>query len=251
MRRAPGIQGLQRQQNQQSRLRHVGADLGEQNAAEVRRQLDNLRERIEAFAVQHRTAINQDPQFRANFNEMCAAIGVDPLQSSKGFWVQMLGVGDFYYELAVQVADVCMRSRATTGGLIALAELHLQVANVRSGGKQTVSVSDVKCAINQLQKLGGGYAIVNVGNAEYVRSVPAELNADHAVAMGQARNSARLTHSMLVSQCSWTPARASRVLDSLLKGGLVWVDHQAEAEPEYWIPCIWEARRSGGGPSEV
>ena len=29
--------------------------------------------------------------------------GVDPLASNKGFWAQVLGVGDFYYELAVQV----------------------------------------------------------------------------------------------------------------------------------------------------
>jgi ESCRT-II complex subunit VPS22 len=37
------------------------------------------------------------------FQEMCASIGVDPLASSKGFWSEMLGFGDFYYELAVQV----------------------------------------------------------------------------------------------------------------------------------------------------
>ena len=32
---------------------------------------------------------------------MCKEIGVDPLSSNKGFWVDVLGVGDFYYELAV------------------------------------------------------------------------------------------------------------------------------------------------------
>ena len=34
---------------------------------------------------------------------MCQKIGVDPLASHKGFWAQLLGVGDFYYELGVQV----------------------------------------------------------------------------------------------------------------------------------------------------
>lgn len=34
---------------------------------------------------------------------MCVQVGVDPLASQKGFWAQMLGVGDFYYELSVQV----------------------------------------------------------------------------------------------------------------------------------------------------
>ena len=43
---------------------------------------------------------------------MCKEIGVDPLSckymlslthsiANKGFWVDVLGVGDFYYELAV------------------------------------------------------------------------------------------------------------------------------------------------------
>ena len=41
---------------------------------------------------------------------MCATIGVDPLASSKGFWSEMLGVGDFYYELGVQIVEVCMAS---------------------------------------------------------------------------------------------------------------------------------------------
>ena len=34
---------------------------------------------------------------------MCQQIGVDPLSSNKGFWVNVLGVGDFYYELAVSL----------------------------------------------------------------------------------------------------------------------------------------------------
>jgi hypothetical protein len=37
---------------------------------------------------------------------MCASIGVDPLASGKGFWSNMLDIGDFYYELAVQIVEV-------------------------------------------------------------------------------------------------------------------------------------------------
>ena len=37
---------------------------------------------------------------------MCSKIGVDPLASNKGFWAEMLGVGDFYYELGVQIIEV-------------------------------------------------------------------------------------------------------------------------------------------------
>ena len=45
-----------------------------------------------------------------SYQDMCASIGVDPLASSKGFWSEMLGVGDFYYELGVQIVEVCMAS---------------------------------------------------------------------------------------------------------------------------------------------
>jgi ESCRT-II complex subunit VPS22 len=62
---------------------------------------------------------------------MCAAIGVDPLASSKGggeggsFWAQMLGsdVGDFYFELAVRVVEVCRKTREQNGGLVAVEEV--------------------------------------------------------------------------------------------------------------------------------
>lgn len=30
--------------------------------------------------------------------------------AKKGFWAQMLGFGDFYYELGVQIVEVCLRS---------------------------------------------------------------------------------------------------------------------------------------------
>lgn len=36
---------------------------------------------------------------------MCANVGVDPLSSNKGMWTQLLGFGDFYYELGVQVGS--------------------------------------------------------------------------------------------------------------------------------------------------
>ena len=43
--------------------------------------------------------IRKNPTFRTQFHEMCAKVGVDPLASNKGFWAELLGIGDFYYEL--------------------------------------------------------------------------------------------------------------------------------------------------------
>ena len=65
--------------------------------------------------------------------DMCATIGVDPLASSKGFWSEMLGVGDFYYELGVQIIEVCMATSHKTGGLMELEELRRRLIKSRQG----------------------------------------------------------------------------------------------------------------------
>ena len=39
------------------------------------------------------------------------------LLASKGFWAEMLGVGDFYYELGVQIVEVCMAMNHRNGGI--------------------------------------------------------------------------------------------------------------------------------------
>lgn len=37
--------------------------------------------------------------------------------AGKGFWSEMLGVGDFYYELGVQIIEVCLALKHRNGGL--------------------------------------------------------------------------------------------------------------------------------------
>lgn len=39
------------------------------------------------------------------------------LTAGKGFWSEMLGVGDFYYELGVQIIEVCLALKHRNGGL--------------------------------------------------------------------------------------------------------------------------------------
>lgn len=249
MRRGVGISGLQRQQARESHIRQAGAELGAQNAAELRLQLDALRARIEAFAREHRGAIDRDPLFRAHFNAMCAASGVDPLVSSKGVWAQLLGVGDFYYELAVQVADVCIGVRAQAGGLIALDELHARVRRQRGASARALSVEDVLCAVGQLRQLGGGYEVLTLGGRaeRYVRSVPHELNDDHNAVLALAMPSARVTRGQLEREAGWSAPRADEALGALLQEGIVWLDAQAEGEPAYWAVCIWERQIGSSG----
>ncbi len=74
-----------------------------------------------------RSDIRQDPVFRAQFHTMCANVGVDPLASNKGMWAQLLGFGDFYYELGVQIVEACLATRAYNGGFMELGSLRSAV----------------------------------------------------------------------------------------------------------------------------
>jgi len=58
-------------------------------------------------------------ELRAKFHKMCANLGVDPLTSSKDMW-STLGMGAFYFELAVRVVEV----RVVTGGISRVPQRH-------------------------------------------------------------------------------------------------------------------------------
>merc|ERR1712071_606956 len=101
MRRRPGIGAIQKNKVQRERFRDKGTELQESSFEQMTLQMENFRTNLE-IASKHRNEIKKDPNFRKQFQEMCSSIGVDPLASSKGFWSELLGVGDFYYEIAVQ-----------------------------------------------------------------------------------------------------------------------------------------------------
>uniref|UniRef100_A0A3B4Z096 Vacuolar-sorting protein SNF8 n=1 Tax=Stegastes partitus TaxID=144197 RepID=A0A3B4Z096_9TELE len=178
------------------------------------KQLETFKSHLEEFASKHKQEIRKNPQFRVQFQEMCATIGVDPLASGKGFWSEMLGVGDFYYELGVQIIEVCLALKHRNGGLITLDELHQRVLKGRGKYAQEVSQDDLVRAIKKLKVMGNGFGMIPVGGSYLVQSVPAELNMDHTVVLQLAE-------------------------DHLLKEGLAWLDSQAAGEAQYWLPALF------------
>ena len=43
--------------------------------------------------------------------------------ANKGFWADLLGIGDFYYELGIQIAEICLATRDRNGGLLSFSDL--------------------------------------------------------------------------------------------------------------------------------
>lgn len=113
-RRGVGIGAVRKKQEQTKQFTEVGDQLAESQMAHVTSQLEMFKTNLEQFAVKYKNNIKKDPEFRKMFQIMCARIGVDPLASKKGFWSELLDVGDFYYELAVQIIEVCIITRCVS-----------------------------------------------------------------------------------------------------------------------------------------
>lgn len=58
-------------------------------------------------------------------------------------WAQLLGFGDFYYELGVQVVEACWATRSHNGGLLDLGSLLKYVNKRRGSHAEPISEDDV------------------------------------------------------------------------------------------------------------
>jgi len=280
MRRRPGIAGIQQRRDASVALRVVGEDAERQHLEAMRAQLVRFRASLEAFALKHKAEIRADPVFRAQFHKMCANVGVDPLASNKGFWTELLGFGDFYYELGVQVAEACLASKAQDGGLCELTRLMSLVLARRGRAAQPVSEDDLLRAIERLQCLGGGWKVLTVGGKKVIRSVPVEFSPDQAEVIRVAAEGARavragdgdvsisaekkataqrgtypvgcVSRSALEapppSGMGWTRERARSACEQLVKCGVALVDDgdAKRGERLFWLPCVSARGRRRG-----
>jgi len=209
---------------------------------------------LQDFSRLHKETIKKDPIIRRQFQQLCQLLGVDPLASSKGFWADLLGTGDFYYVLAIQIVEICMQTRETNGGWLELEQLqhHLQLARQKhvqvtreSQEDGVVSLDDIKRAIQTLEPLGGGYQIVNLGSKLLVQSVPEELDADQAVALLLAQTTGYFTAEQLQEKHRWPEQRVHKVVETLLCSGICWLDIKPESGQRlYWIPSFALSQRN-------
>lgn len=229
MRRKIGVAAVVRKRDDE-RYSAIGSQMEEKKMHFVRETLQQFRATLEEFAKKHRNRINSDPEFRAQFQEMCLSAGVDPLISSKGIWADLLGVGNYYFELSVSIIQICMQTKSQNGGMLRLDEL-LKLIRLKSAYKQ-VTKDDVKKSLQKLSILGNGIKIIQIHSIEFVLSVPLELNKDHECLIEIANENtifensqhSFITQDMLISQRGWTADRFNIIIRPLLLDGLVWID---------------------------
>eukprot|EP00947_MAST-08B_sp_MAST-8B-sp1_P006072 g6072.t1 len=250
-RRGPCVHGLQRRQVAAKKLEEKGAELEDLKMQHVSEQLTMFKSSLEEFAKKYKNDIKKDPKFRQQFQVMCSKIGVDPLASSKGFWADILGVGDFYYEIGVQIVDVCLATREANGGLIDMDDLRLRLRRMRGSNAVDLGEDDVRRAVGKLKNLGQGFDIQEVGGRKMVVSVPRELNQDHVNLMHLAgQHNGAVSGGALRRELGWDGERTARAIKFMCAEGMCWIDDQAVAgDRHFWFPSMWKADpgSSGGG----
>jgi len=208
-----------------------------------------LEVKLTEFAEQHKAEIQTDPVFRQRFLQMCGPLGVDPLASKKSIWGQLLGMGDFqdfYYELAVKVAECCRASRSRNGGIMSITEVQSILAKKKTrlgaaSSQSKVSQADIQVAIQKLGPLGGGFRTVQVGKSTMIISVPTELDNDHMQVLtvaSKTRKSGVMTREVQ-EETGWSRQRTERALELLLHEGMTWIDEYG-GEKYYWFPSVWQ-----------
>ncbi|KIK66158.1 hypothetical protein GYMLUDRAFT_38676 [Collybiopsis luxurians FD-317 M1] len=225
----------------------LSSTLSQTQISHLQTQLTSFRSALTTFATNHREDILSDPSFRHKFTQMCYNIGVDPLAGPRkgGWWAELLpGLGDWQYELGVQIVDVCVSTRERNGGMIELSELVRLVRKLRGvsdGQAGQITEDDIIRSVKTLQPLGAGYQIITLTDGrKMVRSVPKELDEDQTVILAIARmpgKYGRVTEEDLVQEKGWTRERARGALENMLiRDGLCWVDEQDEVyDRVYWV----------------
>lgn len=272
-RRGGGAAAAARKATRQKAMERKGEEIAAQSVKEMTQQLRTFESHLELFAVQHKAHIQKDPAFRAKFHAMCASIGVDPLTSKKGKWADLLGVGDYYFELAVRTIEVCVASRPINGGILSVREVLRALKSRRINYTEAISEcvnthpafycfspyilhitasilmvlrvtflshvfrihrDDVERAVAKLDVLGSGYKIVTAGRERIVQSVPVELSGDHTQVLEACGDVGYTSETSLREKLRWTPARIKTALRFLLDNEIAWLDMQSR-EPTYWI----------------
>eukprot|EP01064_Diplonema_japonicum_P017259 TRINITY_DN25319_c0_g1_i1.p1 TRINITY_DN25319_c0_g1~~TRINITY_DN25319_c0_g1_i1.p1 ORF type:complete len:284 (+),score=49.74 TRINITY_DN25319_c0_g1_i1:86-853(+) len=250
-RRGMGMGYVSKKQEVDKSIAAFGQEFDAQRVEAVKEKLSTLKDKLHEFAQVHGEKIRKDPVFRYKFHQMCTNMGVDPLASSKGFWAKTLGIGDFYYELAIKATEICLVTRPVNGGLIEVNELTERLkSKLPESKRSTISTEDIICGIRKLEVLNAGFKIVSLGvnKVRFVQSVPKELSTDGLGVISYISEKiagvtppeghllpASTTPSELETHLNWTAIRATRALTELLDQGMLWKDF---ADGSYWAPSV-------------
>lgn len=245
--RLVGIGALQKERQRKELFEQKGSSLAKEELEKLSVQMGEFRTNLEKFAQKYKKDIKKNGEFRRHFQQMCAVAGVDPLRSSSNFWVKLLGVGDFYFELAIQIVEVFLSTSHRNGGIMSIEELLSRVLasrnvskNVNLRNTDSITTEDILEAIKKLKVLGSNIREIRTENSYMIHATPAELNSDHLEITKIASDlRGMVSESIISDRLKWPNMRIQKALDELVMEGMVWVDEQSPTgEILYWFPGL-------------
>lgn len=236
MHRRIGVSAVKGRKTDMEKYNKLGKEMEDAKISKVKDLMDVFQTALTDFASKHRDRINRDPEFRMQFHKMCISVGVDPLASNKGFWADLLGVGDFYFELGVKIIEITVQTRSLNGGIMNLKEV-LSILQTRV--RQNVIEEDVVRAIEKVQTLGSGFRLARLGRNTVLISVPMEINSDHEILMTVAQShDGMFSLDIMISLHGWTLERFNYLVVPLLQDGMIWVDqHEGNKHLFFFCKC--------------
>jgi len=237
MKKRIGVSIVKSKQEEKDKFNKMGKSLEEVKMTFVLDTMSTFQASLSEFATKYKDRINSDPEFRNQFHKMCLSVGVDPLASSKGFWADILGVGDFYFELGVKIIQITVQTRSSNGGIMGLDEM-IQKLNEKqqldnkhkkvhsSHSPPQLSQEDIIRAMEKISVLGNGFRLLRIGGKRMICSVPLEINIDHEAIMTAAeQEQGAVTEEIIQTIYGWSHERFTLIMKPLLLEGIVWVDN--------------------------
>ena len=119
-------------------------------------------------------------------------------------------MNDFYYELAIQITNICIALRPKNGGFLEETECLRLLNKLRGDKAQQVELEDIGKALKSLETLSNDFKIVETGNKRVIVSSSVDINQDQMTILGIAeKNGGYVTFSGV----SWAPARFNSAIE--------------------------------------
>lgn len=157
-------------------------------------------------------------------------------------------MGDFYFELSIQIVEICLAIADSTGGMLEINELRdrLNRSRRQKSKQQEITNEDILLATKKLKIFGNSFQVHSLGkNRHIIQSIPGELSLQEtkALTVASEQDNGSVTKSLLMKELGWNELRTQQAIEKLISEGLVWIDEQNPDEPSYWFPSLFPDRK--------
>lgn len=247
MKRGVGCSRILNRNRDRDRIEKVSNELLKEKQESLTKVCNDLQDSLKLFIKKYKRNINQDPEFRLKFLELCSLLGIDPLCSNNGYWGKMIGLSSFYTELLIKILEISINTRLINGGLCGVNAL-LSTLSV----KYNINTQDIKRAVEMSKVFGESAArVLTIGDEMFVVTSSINVSTDQMKVLDFASKVKRGVSVREVSdQLDWSQERSFSILNFFIQQQMAWIDVQVPRNVNdfstpvitntlYWFPSLF------------